>query len=50
MRDDNELKKSEYIRNEINLDQYIIMPNHLHCIIIIQRNITGGQPCLEYNR
>ena len=41
---DNELKKSEYIRNEINLDQYIIMPNHLHCIIIIQRNITGGQP------
>ena len=20
------------------------MPNHLHCIIIIQRNITGGQP------
>ncbi|MFH1856844.1 MAG: transposase [Candidatus Omnitrophota bacterium] len=40
---DDELKNSEIIRNEIKLDQYIIMPNHLHCIIIIQRNLTGGK-------
>lgn len=32
-----ELRKLEYIRGEITLNQYIIMPNHLHCIIIINR-------------
>jgi len=41
---DEELKNTENIRNEIKLGQYIIMPNHLHCIIIIQRNLSGGQP------
>ena len=35
---DKELKNSEYIRNKINFDQYIIMPNHLHGII----NIVGA--------
>ena len=46
---DDELKKSEYIRNEINLDHYVSMPNHLHAIIVIQHNlmdkqiITGGR-------
>ena len=45
-----ELKNTENIRHEIKLDEYVIMPNHIHCIIIIQRNITddeivtGGQP------
>ncbi len=39
-----ELKKSEIIRNEINLDEYIIMPNHIHAIIIINRDLSGGQP------
>ena len=29
---------------KIKLDRYIIMPNHLHCIIIINHNLTGGQP------
>ncbi|MFH1771576.1 MAG: transposase [Candidatus Omnitrophota bacterium] len=41
---DEELKNTGNIRNEIKLDRYIIMPNHLHCIIIIQRNLTGGRP------
>ncbi|MFH1772055.1 MAG: transposase, partial [Candidatus Omnitrophota bacterium] len=41
---DEELKNTENIRNEIKLDRYIIMPNHLHCIIIINHNLTGGQP------
>ena len=39
-----ELENTENIRHEMKLDQYIIMPNHMHCIIIIQRNLTGGQP------
>ena len=37
-----ELKKSQIIRDEISLDEYIIMPNHIHCIIVI--NNAGGQP------
>ncbi|MFH0790129.1 MAG: transposase [Candidatus Omnitrophota bacterium] len=39
-----ELENTENIRHEIKLDKYVIMPNHLHCIIIIQRDLTGGQP------
>ncbi len=39
-----ELKNTENIRHEIKLDKYVIMPNHLHCIITIQRDLTGGQP------
>ena len=41
---DEELENTENIRNEIKLDQYVIMPNHLHAIIIIQRNLSGGRP------
>ncbi|UCB57618.1 MAG: transposase [Candidatus Omnitrophota bacterium] len=39
-----ELKNTENIRQEIKLDRYAIMPNHVHCIIIIQRQLSGGQP------
>ena len=35
---DEELKNTENIRHEIKLGQYAIMPNHLHCIIIIKNN------------
>ncbi len=35
----NEWLKSFEIRNELFLDEYIIMPNHLHAIIIINQNI-----------
>ena len=42
---DEELKKSQIIRDEIILDQYVIMPNHIHCIIgIAAGNYSGGQP------
>ncbi|MFC1493789.1 transposase [Thermodesulfobacteriota bacterium] len=42
---DEELKKSKFIRDEIILDQYVIMPNHIHCIISISSdNNAGGQP------
>jgi putative transposase len=39
-----ELKNSENIRNEIILDHYIIMSNHLHAIIIINHDLSGGRP------
>jgi REP-associated tyrosine transposase len=46
------LKKSPIIRKEIILDQYVVTPNHVHCIIIIENTnrdtdhqiITGRQP------
>jgi len=44
---DEELQKSQAIRKEIIVDQYVIMPNHVHCIIIINQNnrtIVGRQP------
>jgi putative transposase len=33
--------KTEEIRREIILDEYIVMPNHFHGIIMIQRNCRG---------
>jgi len=44
---DDELNKSQNIRNEIFINQYVIMPNHVHCIIVIEQNgmnITCRQP------
>lgn len=35
---DNEWLKSFDIRDELYLDEYIIMPNHLHAIIILDNN------------
>jgi len=35
---DEELEKSQMIRKEIVLDQYVVMPNHVHCIIVIEQN------------
>lgn len=43
---DEELKKSQIIRNEIVLDHYVVMPNHVHCIVVIKQNhmdLTGRQ-------
>jgi len=40
-----ELKNTESIQNEIKLDQYVIMPNHSHCIIIMNR--AASQPPLR---
>jgi REP element-mobilizing transposase RayT len=35
---DEELEKSLMIRKEIVLDQYVVIPNHVHCIIVIEQN------------
>ena len=35
---DTEWKKSFEIRNELFCDEYIIMPNHLHAIVIIKKS------------
>jgi len=35
---DAEWKKSFEIRNELFMDEYIIMPNHLHAIVVIDKN------------
>ena len=35
---DAEWKKSFEIRNELFMDEYIIMPNHLHAIVVINKN------------
>lgn len=33
--------KSFEIRNELFLDEFIIMPNHIHAIIVLEKNETG---------
>ena len=35
---ENEFLKSFEIRNELFLDEYVIMPNHLHMIVILKKN------------
>ncbi len=30
---------------EIKIDKYVIMPNHIHAIIIIENNTAGASPC-----
>ncbi len=37
---ENEFLKSFEIRNELFLDEYIIMPNHLHAIVVLNKNKT----------
>ena len=37
---ENEFLKSFEIRNELFLDEYIIMPNHLHTIVELKKNKT----------
>lgn len=36
--------KTEVIRREIILDEYIVMPNHFHAIVIIQAACRGDWP------
>ena len=38
---DEELQKSPMIRKEIVLDHYVVMPNHVHCIVVIEQNHRG---------
>jgi len=45
---DAEWKKSFEIRNELFVDEYIVMPNHLHAIVIIDKtNINDGSHVVE---
>ena len=51
----NEWLKSFKIRQELNLDCYIIMPNHIHGIIIISKNefvvrANVSLPSLAFNK
>jgi putative transposase len=48
----NEIFKTEELRKEIKIDEFVIMPNHLHLIIVIENddnidNLTVGNtgPC-----
>lgn len=49
---DTEWQKSFEIRNELFLDEYIIMPNHLHAIVIINNNesMTVDEPVADKRR
>lgn len=38
---DNEIKRSNEIYDHIKIDKYVIMPNHIHLIIIIQNRENG---------
>jgi len=44
-----ELKNTQNIRNEIEIDSYIIMPNHIHFIININNFVGAGSPCPNKN-
>jgi len=50
----NELKQSTNIRQELFLDKYILMPNHLHVIVIIYKNHpvveTHGHASLQHTQ
>ena len=43
----NEILKTEEIRKEIKIDIFVIMPNHLHLLVVIENENTVGNtgPC-----
>jgi len=44
----NEWNKSGVIRKEIILDYFVVMPNHLHAIVVIDDNVeTNGRSSVE---
>ena len=46
-----EWRRSEQIRKEIKLDEFIVMPNHLHGIIFIENTVgANGRSPLHLNR
>lgn len=38
---ENEILKTEELRKEIKIDIFVIMPNHIHLIIIIENNLKN---------
>jgi putative transposase len=43
----NELIKTPKIRDDVVLDQFVVMPNHVHAIIIIDNNLTHKPIMIE---
>ncbi|MFQ5583550.1 MAG: hypothetical protein ACE5GL_03850, partial [Calditrichia bacterium] len=39
---DDEWNKSFEIRHELHCDEYIIMPNHLHAIVVLKKPKSGN--------
>ena len=39
---DDEIKKSAVIYENIKVDKYIIMPNHIHMILIVENDYKNG--------
>ena len=44
-----EWNKTSQLRQNINLDEYIIMPNHIHGIIHIKNHIAGATRWVDLN-
>ena len=42
-----EWKKSAEIREEIELDEFIIMPNHIHSIVVINQDCRDARRCVS---
>ncbi len=40
-----ELLNLEKRYNNIKIDKYVIMPNHIHAIIVIENKTAGASPC-----
>jgi REP element-mobilizing transposase RayT len=47
-----ELLRSEIIRNNINIDEYVIMPNHIHYILVINNcwGVLQSTGCNDHAR
>lgn len=39
---DREWRKTELIRREVRLDEYVIMPNHFHAILFMHKYVKPG--------
>ena len=41
---DNEIKKTQVVYQNVKIDKYVIMPNHIHLIIVLCRGEVDGRP------
>ena len=44
-----EWQKTEKIRQNILIDEFVIMPNHLHGILIVNKKILPSKKCISVN-
>lgn len=47
---DDEWQKTPSIRQEIHLDEYVVMPNHFHAIVFIITNHSYSEPARAHSR